>query len=80
MIDKKKIEVEGIKLIEEFSKILEKIPEIEETYYVIDLKNILRDDKAAKLDDSFHGKLLRLAPKKDDGYIIAEKQEQRAKK
>ena len=39
-----KIEKEAEKILEEFSKTLENIPELEETYYIVDNVNLTRED------------------------------------
>jgi aspartyl-tRNA(Asn)/glutamyl-tRNA(Gln) amidotransferase subunit C len=68
-MNKEEILKEGKKTLEEFSKALEGIPETEETHYVIDLKNITRDDAKPTATKDFTKKLEKLAPKWDDGYI-----------
>ncbi|HIE34369.1 MAG TPA: Asp-tRNA(Asn) amidotransferase subunit GatC [Candidatus Altiarchaeales archaeon] len=72
-MDKEKIDEEGMKLLEEFSKMLERVPDTEEMHYVIDLKNITRDDKKSVRKKDFPEKIRRIAPRWDDNYIIAEK-------
>ncbi|OYT41141.1 MAG: Asp-tRNA(Asn) amidotransferase GatCAB subunit C [Candidatus Altiarchaeales archaeon ex4484_43] len=73
MLDEKKIREQGIKLIEEFSRMLEKIPEIMETHYVVDLRNVTREDRRAVRKKGFDEKMKRIAPGWDGGYIVAEK-------
>lgn len=73
MLDEEKIREQGIKLIEKFSKMLEKIPETEETHYVVDLKNVTREDKKAVKKKGFDKKMEKIAPKWEDGYVVAEK-------
>jgi predicted Asp-tRNA(Asn)/Glu-tRNA(Gln) amidotransferase subunit C len=73
MLDEKKIREQGIKLIEEFSRMLEKIPETGETHYVLDLKNVTRKDEKAVRKKDFDKKMKRIAPKWEDGYVVAEK-------
>ncbi len=73
MLDKKKIEKEGIKLIESFSEILENIPQSDETHYVVDLKNVKREDGEAVMKKDFHKKMKKLAPNWSEGYVVAEK-------
>ncbi|ENN96411.1 asparaginyl/glutamyl-tRNA amidotransferase subunit C [Methanocaldococcus villosus KIN24-T80] len=63
---------EAEKIIKMFSEILEKYDlEIEESYYIIDEKNVLRDDKAEP--SNMREKILNIAPKVKDGYIVVEK-------
>ena len=71
-IDKEKIKKDGIKLIEEFTSTLKDIPETEETHYVINLKNVTREDGESE-GGAFDEKLQKLAPKWEDGYVIAER-------
>ncbi|OYT40389.1 MAG: Asp-tRNA(Asn) amidotransferase GatCAB subunit C [Candidatus Altiarchaeales archaeon ex4484_43] len=73
MLDEKKIREQGIKLIEEFSRMLEKIPETRETHYVVDLRNVTREDRRAVRKKGFDEKMKRIAPRWDEGYIVAEK-------
>lgn len=73
MLDEAKIRKEGMKLIEEFSKELEKIPETEETHYVVDLKNVTRKDEKAIEKENFSKKLKKIAPRWEEGYVVAEK-------
>lgn len=72
-IDKEKIRREGIKIIEEFSKMLEKIPEIKETHYVGDIRNRTREDREPIPKKEFPDRLKRIAPWWDNGFIVAEK-------
>ena len=71
-IDKEKIKKDGIKLIEEFTQTLKDIPETEETHYVVDLKNVTRKDEEPE-GGNFSEKMQKLAPKWEDGYVIAER-------
>ena len=73
MSDEAKIRTEGMKLIEEFSRMLEKIPETEETHYVVDLKNVTRKDGEITEGGNFLDKLKRIVPRWEDGYVVAEK-------
>ena len=72
MIDREKIKKEGIGIIEEFSRMLAKIPETVETHYVVDMKNVTRDDKKPE-KQNFRESMQKLAPKWDEGYVVAEK-------
>ncbi len=67
------IKKQGIKLIEDFSKKLEKIPETEETHYVVDMRNVTREDKKPVHKPEFKDKLKKLAPKWEDDYVVTEK-------
>ncbi len=73
MLDKEKIKSEGIKILEEFSETLKKVPETEETHYVVDMKNVQRNDDKPLIKKGFSDKLFKLAPKTQDGYVVAEK-------
>lgn len=73
MIDREKIKKEGIELIEEFSKMLADIPETVETHYVVDIKNVTRDDKKPERKINFIENMRKIAPKWEDGYVVAEK-------
>lgn len=73
MPDRDKIRGDGVKLLEEFSKKLEGLPETGETHYVVDTKNVWRPDEEAKPTESFRKKLEKIAPKMEDGYVVAEK-------
>ncbi|MCQ8905662.1 MAG: Asp-tRNA(Asn) amidotransferase subunit GatC [Methanothermobacter sp.] len=67
-----KIEKEAEKILEEFSRALEEVPELEETYYIVDNLNRTREDEEEKTDP---GKILRNAPADDDGNIVVERGE-----
>ncbi len=73
MIDKEKVRQEGIKLIEEFSRMLENIPETNEMHYVAEMKNVTRKDEKPILKEEFRGRLKRIAPRFEEGYVVAEK-------
>lgn len=73
MLDEEKIKKDGIKLINEFSKMLERVPETEETHYVVDLKNVTREDKKAIRKEDFPEKFKKIVPRWEDGYVVAEK-------
>jgi len=76
-IEKERIKEDGMKLIEEFSEMLSKIPQSDEVHYVIDIKNITRQDTEndtgnsdkSKFKDAFE----KNAPHYEEDYIIAEK-------
>jgi len=73
MLNEEKIKEEGIKLIEEFSRMLEKVPETEETHYVIELKNVTRDDREPVKKKEFPKNLKKIVPRFEEGYVVAEK-------
>ncbi|KAF5078396.1 Asp-tRNA(Asn) amidotransferase subunit GatC [Methanobacterium aggregans] len=65
-----KIEKEAEKILEKFSKELQDIPELEETYYIVDNVNLSREDGA---EDKNPEKILRNAHLDEEGNLIAEK-------
>jgi aspartyl-tRNA(Asn)/glutamyl-tRNA(Gln) amidotransferase subunit C len=65
-----KIEKEAEKILEEFSRTLENIPELEETHYIVDNLNLTRADISQEKNPA---KILRNANTDEDGNIIAEK-------
>ena len=73
MADSERIKAEGIELLEEFSEKLRDVPESEETHYVVDLRNVWRPDGEPERCVGFRGRLGRLAPKFEDGYVVTEK-------
>ncbi len=68
-----KHEEDGKKILEEFSKNLEEIPDSAEMVYDTEQSNVLRDDdKPVKKD--VYDRVMENAPNKDkQGYIIAER-------
>jgi len=67
-----KIEKEAEKILEEFSRALEDVPELEETYYIVDNLNRTSEDEVEKSDPE---KILRNAPVDEDGNIVVERGE-----
>ena len=65
-----KIEKEAEKILEEFSKALQDIPELVETYYVVDNGNLSREDCGEEKNPE---KILRNTMVDDEGHVIAEK-------
>lgn len=65
-----KIEKEAEKILEKFSKELQDIPELKETYYIVDNVNLSREDAA---EDKNPEKILRNAHLDEKGNLIAEK-------
>jgi predicted Asp-tRNA(Asn)/Glu-tRNA(Gln) amidotransferase subunit C len=73
MVDAAKIQEQGIKLLEEFSEKLKNVPETGETHYVVDMRNVWRPDGEPKRVEGFRDRLAKLAPRFEDGYVMAEK-------
>lgn len=73
MLNEERIRKQGIKLIEKFSEMLEKIPQTEETHYVIDQKNVTREDAEPVRKKSFREKMKKIAPRWEENYVVAEK-------
>ena len=65
-----KIEKEAEKILEEFSKTLENIPELEETYYIVDNVNLTREDVPQKKNPE---KILKNTQVDDEGNMVVEK-------
>lgn len=65
-----KIEKDGEKIVEEFSKLLEDIPDLEETWYVTDNLNLTRKDESCVKDNE---KILRNARIDKEGNLIVKK-------
>ncbi len=64
------IEKDAEDIIEKFSKILEDIPDSDETWYIIDNLNLTRDDEAHKKNPE---KILRNANIDKEGNLIVKK-------
>ncbi|HTX61630.1 MAG TPA: Asp-tRNA(Asn) amidotransferase subunit GatC [Methanobacterium sp.] len=65
-----KIEKEAEIILEKFSLVLENIPELEETHYIVDNVNLAREDVAR---DKNPEKIIRNAHVDEEGNLIAEK-------
>lgn len=65
-----KIEKEAEIILEKFSKVLENIPELAETHYIVDNVNLSREDEG---HDKNPEKILRNANTDEEGNLIAEK-------
>lgn len=65
-----KIEKEAEEILKKFSKALQDIPELEETYYIVDNLNREREDQSQEKDST---KILINAQVDDDGNVIVEK-------
>jgi len=72
-MDAEKIKRDGVKLLEDFSKKLEGLPDTDETHYVVDVKNVWRPDEGAKPTKDFREKMKKNVPKMQDGYVVCEK-------
>ena len=66
------IEKDAEKILEEFSKTLDKVPELEGTYYITDNLNLNREDEAEEKDAS---KIVRNARTDKDCNVIVKKAE-----
>ena len=65
-----KIEKDAEKIVEEFSKTLDNIPDLEETWYITDNLNLTRKDESHEKN---HEKILRNANIDKDGNLIVKK-------
>ncbi|KZX17006.1 aspartyl/glutamyl-tRNA amidotransferase subunit C [Methanobrevibacter cuticularis] len=65
-----KIEKDAEKILKEFSKTLESIPDLEETHYIVDNVNLTRKDISTKKNPE---KIMRNAKTDKDGNIIVKK-------
>lgn len=65
-----KIEKQAEIILEKFSKVLENIPELEETHYIVDNVNLSREDKAREKNPE---KILRNTHVDEEGNVIVEK-------
>ena len=66
------IEKDAEKNLEEFSKTLDKVPELEGTYYITDNLNLNREDESEQNDSE---KIVRNARTDKDGNIVVKKAE-----
>ena len=66
------IEKDAEKILEEFSKTLDKVPELEGTYYITDNLNLNREDESEQNDAS---KIVRNARIDKDGNVVVKKAE-----
>ena len=65
-------EKEAEKILEEFSKTLDKVPELEGTYYITDNLNLNREDESEQNDST---KIVRNARTDKDGNVVVKKAE-----
>jgi len=74
MVDVEKIQGQAEEIVEKFSTVLESFDlENEEEYYILETKNVLRDEDIPVIDTSFKNDALKIAPKTKDDYIVVEK-------
>ncbi|MCI5736429.1 MAG: Asp-tRNA(Asn) amidotransferase subunit GatC [Methanobrevibacter ruminantium] len=66
------IEKDAEKILEEFSKTLDKVPELEGTYYITDNLNLNREDESEQNDST---KIVRNARTDKDGNVVVKKAE-----
>ena len=66
------IEKDAEKILEEFSKTLDKVPELEGTYYITDNLNLNREDESEQNDST---KIIRNARTDKDGNVVVKKAE-----
>ncbi len=66
------IEKDAEKILEEFSKTLDKVPELEGTYYITDNLNLNREDESEQNDSE---KIVRNARTDKDGNVVVKKAE-----
>jgi aspartyl-tRNA(Asn)/glutamyl-tRNA(Gln) amidotransferase subunit C len=67
-----KIEKDAEKILKEFSKTLESIPNLEETHYIVDNVNLTREDKNINQNPE---KIMKNAKTDKDGNLIVKKAE-----
>lgn len=72
-LDRDRIQRDGVKLLEEFSRMLAGVTETKETHYVVDMKNITRKDAPPVDCKGFREKLKKNAPKWEDNFVVTEK-------
>nr|WP_295605195.1 Asp-tRNA(Asn) amidotransferase subunit GatC [uncultured Methanobrevibacter sp.] len=66
------IEKDAEKILDEFSKTLDKVPELEGTYYITDNLNLNREDESEQNDST---KIVRNARTDKDGNVVVKKAE-----
>lgn len=66
-----KVKKDAKKILDEFSKALENIPKLDETYYIVDNTNRTRPDVVSKTKNPT--KLLKNAKTNEKGEIIVER-------
>lgn len=69
---KKQIERQAKKILDDFSDSLKKVGE-GKLKYGVKRKRQIREEREGKVNEEFRKKFLKLAPKEEEGYVIAEK-------
>lgn len=72
-LDRDRIQKDGVRLLEEFSRMLGDVKETKETHYVVDMKNVMRVDKEPVECKGFREKLRKNAPNWEDNHFVTEK-------
>jgi len=67
-----KIEKDAEKILKDFSKTLESIPELEETHYIVDNVNLTRKDLSKKKDSE---KIMKNSRTDKEGNLLVKKAE-----
>ncbi|OQD57970.1 glutaminyl-tRNA synthase [Methanobrevibacter arboriphilus JCM 13429 = DSM 1125] len=67
-----KIEKDAEKILKDFSKTLENIPDLEETHYIVDNVNLTRKDVANEKNPE---KIMKNAKTDKDGHLLVKKAE-----
>lgn len=65
-----KIEKDAEKILKDFSKTLENIPDLEETHYIVDNVNLTRKDVSNKKNPE---KIMRNAKTDKEGHLLVKK-------
>ncbi|RBQ22591.1 hypothetical protein ALNOE001_18380 [Candidatus Methanobinarius endosymbioticus] len=65
-----KIEKDAEKILKDFSKTLENIPDLEETHYIVDNVNLTGEDKSKEKNPE---KIMRNARTDKDGNLLVKK-------
>ncbi|WP_457614352.1 Asp-tRNA(Asn) amidotransferase subunit GatC [Methanopyrus sp.] len=64
---------ETMKLLEEFAERLEDVDADDETWTTSERPREFREDDEPRRDKEFKKKMLKNAPRSDDGYVVAER-------
>lgn len=67
-----KIEKDAEKILKDFSKTLDSIPDLEETHYIVDNVNLTRKDLAREKNPE---KIMRNAKTDKEGHLLVKKAE-----
>lgn len=65
-----KIEKDAEKILKDFSKTLENIPDLEETHYIVDNVNLTRKDISKEKNSE---KIMKTAKTDKEGYLLVKK-------